>query len=228
MGKEKIEELSTSDRIAGFLYKNRIPIIVLSVLLLAGILGLAGFFSVRSVLQKNAVVTLEGFEKRLSDLGDLSEPGDASQSAELDALLEEINGFAPKTFGYAAARAYSLAGNIHHARKEWKEAEEAWLNSSQKAGTIYLAPLSLYNAAVAAEEQGDLNKAVEYYNRSLDFPGNFPAAPRARFNIGRIREAQNNREAALEAYRGLIEKTPSNSNWVKLAQSRMIAIGMEN
>jgi tetratricopeptide (TPR) repeat protein len=79
---------------------------------------------------------------------------------------------------------------------------------------------------VAAEEQGKLDEAIEYFNQSL-LAADFPAAPRARFNIGRLYEAKHDKEAASEAYRSLIENTPVESNWVKLAQSRIISLEID-
>jgi len=181
------------------------------------------FFSVRDQMQKKAIAVLEGYEKRKAELGDINE----AAPMEVEALLGELNAFAPSTFGYASAKAYSLSADIYAARSEWAQAEEAWLRSAQKGAKTYLAPFSLFNAAAAAEEQGKLEEAIDYYNRSLAFTGIFPAAPRAQFSIGRIHEAMQDKEAAKEAYRALIEKNSADSTWAKLAQSRIIALELE-
>ena len=219
MAADKTEIVSPGDRIAFFLQKYRTILLSTLVLFAAALIGVTAFFSIRTAMQKKAIAVLEGYEERKSKL-DLE---DDSQSPEAGALLEEVTAFAPKSFGYAAAKAWSLAADIHAARGEWDKAEEAWSASAQKGKDIYLFPLSLYSAAVAAEEQGKLDSALEYYRRSLTFPGIFPAASRSRFNIGRIHEAQGEREKAAEAYRDLIEKAPE-SNWAKLAQSRIITL----
>ncbi|MDR1306599.1 MAG: tetratricopeptide repeat protein [Treponema sp.] len=224
MAATKTETLNAGDKFALFLQKYRRVFWGILGIVIAGSIGSVLFFTVRSALQNRAIATLEAFEKRKTDLGDLT---DASKSMEIQALLEEINAFAPKTFGYASAKAYSLAADIYAARGEWALAEEAWTASAKRASGIYLAPLSLYNAAVAAEEQGNPDKALEYYNEALAFSGVFPASQRAQFNIGRIHEARNNKEAASEAYRNLIEKSSPDSNWAKLAQSRIIFLEME-
>ncbi|MDR1143798.1 MAG: tetratricopeptide repeat protein [Spirochaetaceae bacterium] len=224
MAAAKTETLNAGDKFALFLQKYRRAFWGLLGIVIAGIIGSVLFFTVRNALQNRAIVTLEAFETRKTDLGDLA---DTSKSMEIQALLEEINAFAPKTFGYASAKAYSLAADIYAARGEWALAEEAWAASAERASRIYLAPLSLYSAAVAAEEQGNLDKALEYYTRTLAFSGVFPASQRAQFNIGRIYEARNDKEAASEAYRNLIEKSSPDSNWAKLAQSRIIFLEME-
>ncbi|MDR1929411.1 MAG: tetratricopeptide repeat protein [Treponema sp.] len=221
-GKEKTETLSAAEHIAVFIQNNRFFLIVLLVIVAAGIAGFITFYAVRDVLQKEAIVRVEEFERRLEEIED---PGDASKAGETQTLLDELNEFAPKSFGYAAGKAYSLAASIHAAREEWAEAEKAYLASARKADRIYLAPLSMYNAAVAAEEQGRLDEAASYYGQSLNYSVIFPAAVRAQFAIGRLHEEQNNKEAALDAYRLVIEKWPDDITWTNFAHARIISLG---
>jgi tetratricopeptide (TPR) repeat protein len=215
---EKDEAFSAEDKIALFIQNHRRPLLVVLVVIAVGIIGFIAAFSVINALQKSAIVQVDEYAKRFTELGDLA-------SSEADGLLEELNDFAPKTFGYAAGKAYSLIAEIHAARKEWAPAEEAWFTSSKKAPKIFLAPFSLFNAGVAAEEQGKLDKALEYHTLCVEYSGLNPAAVRAQFSIGRIQEQRNNREDAIEAYRKVIENWGSNANWSNLARSRIIALG---
>jgi tetratricopeptide (TPR) repeat protein len=223
MEKDKNEQADVTDRIAGFLQTYRKPLVVLLVLIAVDVTGSIAFFLIRGLMEKKAIAAVEVLERKKNELGLMD---NMSKTIEIMALLDEFNDFAPSTFGYAAARAYSSTADIYYSLGEWDKAEEAWDRAARKAPKIYLAPLALFNAAVAAEEQGKLEAAVDYYSRSLEFSGIFPAAARARFNVGRIHEAQNNRAGAIEAYRALAEKNP-NSNWAKLAQSRLIVLEME-
>jgi tetratricopeptide (TPR) repeat protein len=215
---EKTEELSAGDRAALFIQNHRKPILVILAVVAVGIIGFIAVFSITDALQKSAIVKVDEYARRLDELGDLT-------SSEADGLLEELNGFAPKTFGYSAGKAWSLVAEIQAARKEWALAEEAWLTSSKKAPKIFLAPFSLFNAGVAAEEQGNLDKAIEYHTLCVEYDGLNPAAVRAQFSIGRIEEQRNNTEKAIEAYRKVIENWSSNTNWSSLARSRIIALG---
>jgi len=223
MEKEKTEVAGSGDKIVLFLQKYRTALFVFMALLAAGVLGSVVFFTVRDQMQKKAIAVLEGYEKRKAELGEIKD----AAPLEVEALLGELNAFAPSTFGYASAKAYALSADIYAARGEWAQAEEAWLRSAKKGAKTYLAPLSLFNAAAAAEEQNKLEEALDYYSRSLTFPVIFAAAPRAQFNIGRIHEARQDKEAAKEAYRALIEKSSDDSGWAKLAQSRIIALELE-
>jgi tetratricopeptide (TPR) repeat protein len=215
---EKTEELSSGDRVALFIQNHRGPILVILALVAVGIIGFIAAFSVINALQKSAIVRVDEYARRFAELED---PG----SSEAEGLLEDLNDFAPKTFGYSAGKAYSLIGEIHAARKEWAMAEEAWLASSKKAPKIFLAAFSFFNAGVAAEEQGNLDMAIEYHTRCVEYDGLNPAAVRAQFSIGRIQEQRNNTEGAIEAYRKVIENWGSNTNWTNLARSRIIALG---
>lgn len=224
MENEKTGVKSSGEQITLFIQKYRVALFVFMGLLCAGVVCSAGFFSIRSSMQKKAIITVEGFEKKKADMGDFQ---DNLETRELDTLLDEVITFAPSTFGYAAAKSYSLAADIYAARSEWALAEEAWALSAKKGAKTYLAPVSLFNAAVAAEEQGKPEKALDYYGQSLAFNGIFAGASRARFNIGRIHESRQDKEAAKEAYRVLIEKSSADSSWAKLAQSRIIALELK-
>jgi tetratricopeptide (TPR) repeat protein len=87
-----------------------------------------------------------------------------------------------------------------------------------------LAPVSLFNAAVAAEEQGNIDQAIELYGESAAHVSGFPAAARAQFAVGRLHESQGDPQAALEAYKAIAEKWSNETAWINLAQSRIILL----
>ncbi|MDL2229928.1 FtsW/RodA/SpoVE family cell cycle protein, partial [Treponema sp. OttesenSCG-928-L16] len=185
------------------------------------VIALAAGITVRSSLRDKAILGVEELNERYESLRlDMNEP---SKADEVASFLEELRNFARKHSGYAGARAYDLIAKSHADRKEWSEAEEAWMQAARLSSKNYLAPVAYFNAAVAAEEQGNLQRAVELFSRSADAPDMFPSADRARFSVGRLRETMNDPAAALEAYRAVIEQWPSGT-WANLAQSRIIAI----
>jgi tetratricopeptide (TPR) repeat protein len=77
---------------------------------------------------------------------------------------------------------------------------------------------------VAAEESGNIEDAIAHYTETLVYADSFPQAAKAQFAIGRLREEQQNKEAAIEAYREVIAKWPSETIWINLANSRIIAL----
>lgn len=147
---------------------------------------------------------------------------------DVQPLLDELKAFAAKNSSYAGARAYALLGTIYGDLNQWAEAETAYTAAARRAPKIYLSPVSLYNAAVSAEEQADqdppaLDRAISLYAECAAYP-EFSAAHRAQFAIGRIEESRGNGEAALEAYRKLISTWQNETEWANLAQNRIIAL----
>jgi tetratricopeptide (TPR) repeat protein len=220
---EKAEKISAGERINDFLRRNRGVLVCILASAVVLVILFVTVFAVRDGLRSKALVSAAEFSRRYEALRfDINEE---SKAGEVNALLEELSAFETKTGGFAAARAYSISAGIYGDRKNWAEAEKAWAAAAGAAPKSYLAPAALYNAAVAAEEQGNIDGAIALYNRSLEYSGGFSAAPRAQFSIGRLEEGRNNKDAALESYRALVSKWPNEAVWASLAQSRIIILG---
>jgi predicted negative regulator of RcsB-dependent stress response len=219
---EKREKLGLGDALADFIQKNRKGLLATLIALVALVAGFIAGFAVRNTLREKAISAVEDFSQRYDVLViDINEPAKAE---EVQAFLDEISGFAEKHSGYAGARAYSLAASVYAERKDWAQAEQAYTSSAKKAGKSYLSPVSYFNAAVAAEERGDLGQAISLYAESVAHGSDFPGAARAQFAIGRLQESLGDTQAALEAYRRIPEKWESESTWINLAQSRIILL----
>jgi tetratricopeptide (TPR) repeat protein len=219
---DRKEKLNIGEGIANFIQKNRkgllIGIVTIVVLVVAFIAGLSIFDRIR----EKALEKVEDFARRYDTL--IIDINESSKEADVTALVDELTAFAEGNSAYAGARAYSLLGSIYAEKKDWVQAEKAWTSAARKAPKIYLAPVSLFNAAVAAEEQGNVDQAISLYTESASYLDNFPGAPRSQFAAARLYEAQRNNEAAIEAYRGIAEKWPSASTWINLAQNRVIIL----
>ena len=198
---------------------------------LAVIVILAGFIigiSVKGKMTEKALSKVDDFSRRYSELNGFAGGNNTAESvlkqADIAMLVVEINEFAKKSFGFSAARAYGLSGDILSNQYNWESAETAYLNAAKAAGKSYFTPVCFFNAAVAAEEQGNIESAVAHYGKSLDFGNSFPAAARAQFSIGRLEEARNNKASALEAYGAVMAKWPGEQLWANLAQNRIILL----
>lgn len=217
------EQANLNEGINDFVRKYRKPIVISLgglVLLLAVTVG---SLSLVDVFRKKAISAVEEFNRRYEVLrpgitGGLAIP------AEVDTLLAELDSFAKKNTGYAGGRAWSIIAGIHSDKKEWVAAEQAWAAAAKAASKTYLAPVASFNAAVAAEEQGKTAEAIGYYDEAIKHPAVFPAAARAQFAIGRLRESLREPDAALEAYRAVVSGWPNDTTWISLAQSRIIAL----
>jgi tetratricopeptide (TPR) repeat protein len=219
---EKKEKRGFSDALADFIQRNRRGLLISAIALVVIVIGFIAGNALRSSLREKANSAVEDFSQRYETL--VIDINESEKAEDVKTLLDELSAFAEKTSGYAGARAYSLAASNHAEQKNWAPAEGAWRSSAKKAGNSYLAPVSLFNAAVAAEEQGNLDQAVELYAESAAHVSGFPAAARAQFEIGRLRESQGDTEAALEAYKLIPEKWANESTWINLAQSRIIIL----
>ncbi|MDR2068349.1 MAG: tetratricopeptide repeat protein [Spirochaetaceae bacterium] len=219
---EKKEDLNTGERIANFIQKNRGKLIITIVSIVVLVSALIACLSILDVLREKALGKVEDFARRYDALIiDINEP---SKEADVSALVDELTRFAESNSAYAGARAYSLLGSIYAEKKDWAQAEKAWTSAARTAAKTYLAPAALFNAAVAAEEQGNLDQAISLYSESASYAENFPAAPRSQFAVGRLYEEQGNNQAAIDAYRGIGEKWPSASTWINLARNRLITL----
>jgi tetratricopeptide (TPR) repeat protein len=219
---ERKERVSVREGIISFIQKYRKGLIGGAAAIVVFFVALVAGLTIRDTLQSKAIQQVEDFNDRYEalrfDISDLSKEG------EVTALLDELTLFAGNHSAYAGGRAYAIIGSINADRKNWAEAEQAWTQAARKTAKTYLAPVSLFNAAVAAEEQGNIPQAIALYTESIGYGAEFPAAARAQFAIGRLQEEQRNKEGALEAYRAVIESWPSETIWTSLANSRIIAL----
>jgi tetratricopeptide (TPR) repeat protein len=215
-------EYGLDDRINNFIRDNRRKIFICLGIMVIILAALVGTITIRNKLWEDAIRRVEEFTRRYEELR--FNITDGANAESVAALLEDLSTFASGNSGYPGGRAYALIAGIHGDRKEWAEAEQAWREAAKKASKTYLAPVALFNAASAAEEQGKTSEAIVLYAECLTMAGLFPSAPRAQFAIGRLEEKQGNNENALEAYRTLRINWPNDTLWKNLAQSRIISI----
>jgi tetratricopeptide (TPR) repeat protein len=216
-GKDK----KINEKLVDFIQKNRKFLLAVVLGIVVIFIGLIAGITIRETLQTKAISTVEGLRERYEDLR--NEINEASKEEAVQTLVDELKTFVSGNGSYAGAQGYALLGNIYGDKKSWVEAEDAWTNAARKAAKTYLAPVSLFNAAVAAEERGSIEQAIRLYTECIGYP-DFSAAPRAQFAIGRLEESLNNYEAAITAYQGVVNNWQNDRDWVNLAQSRIISL----
>ncbi|MDR2480214.1 MAG: tetratricopeptide repeat protein [Treponema sp.] len=216
------ENPGLGERINEFVQKNRRLIFAALGIIAVLLAGSVAALSIMDVMRKKATAEVEELNRRYESLRfTIAEETSAS---DVKALLDDLDTFARKTTGYAGGKAWSIMAGIHGDKKEWAEAETAWTSAAAAAPKTYLAPLAWFNAGAAAEEQGRIAEAIDYYTKSVSQPAVFPSAPHAQFSIGRLQETQNDTAAAIEAYRAVISNWPADTVWTSLAHSRIIAL----
>jgi tetratricopeptide (TPR) repeat protein len=224
---KKDEDSTLSARIYNYLQKNRKGLFAGLIVIIMILVALAIGSTIMGKIKTNAFSKLEALNRRYEALKTNSadeDSGSIEKQAEIAVLLVELGEYQSKNSGFAAARAYCISAEIYAGQKNWAEAEEAWSKAAKAAAKTYLEPICIFNAGVAAEEQGNIEPAVDYYKRSLGFGKNFPSAAKAQFSVGRLEEERKNMEAALEAYRALLANWPNDPVWSNLAQNRILLL----
>ena len=216
------EKIGIAQLIHDFIQKNRKIILISFCLLLVIFIGSLITIFVMDKTRINAISELEELTTRYSELFLLIE--DESATNEIDELITELKTFASKNSGFAKGKAWTTIAQIYSGRKDWPEAETAWVNAAQASAKSYLGPISFFNAAVAAEEQGKYIEAIDFLTKSINHNRTFPAAPRAQFAIGRLYETINDNSAAIAAYQQVLIKWSNIPIWTNLAQNRIIAL----
>jgi len=216
------ENQSAAEKINNFITSNRKAIFTVICIIIAAFVVLIAYLAISDSLNKKAIAEMDELNSKYDDLT-LNNEEDYN-TPEVETLLADIKTFAEKTNGFAGSKAWAIVGQIYSGRKDWTNAQEAWLSSAKKGKKTYLAPIALFNAAAAAEEQGNLEQAIELLEQCVANKFEFPAAPRAQFSIGRLHETLGNKTAAVEAYRVILIKWPQMPVWQNLARSRIITL----
>jgi tetratricopeptide (TPR) repeat protein len=209
------ETSSAVEKVLNVIQKNRKVLLICLSCIVLGIIVLTAVYAINESVAKKAIVELDAYSEQLAAAD--------KESPEAAEIIAEMETFAASKSDYAGAQAYNIVASFHADKKAWDLAEAAWLNAAAKAPKDFLAPASMFNAAVAAEEQGDNTKAIDYYTQAAGFPGVFGGVVRAYFAMGRLYEAENNPSAALEMYQKIADDYPEDE-LTKLAQSRIIVL----
>lgn len=124
---------------------------------------------------------------------------------------------------YAGQRALYVRAEYWFALQRWQDAAGDWQQLAERWPASYLAPLSVFNAAVALEEAGEVDAAREHLERLVaDWEDNV-LVPRALFSIGRIAEQRADYEAARAAYARVTDDY-GGSSWATAVRNRLIAL----
>jgi len=215
------DKVTLSQKINDFLVNNRVILISLLAIFVVALIGLVTVSIVTDYKNKAAYATVE----------QVTADWDKARSAtDKTGLATAEDGFivslqkvaSSNRHSYAGGRADMTIAEIYFSRKDWKNAQEQFLAAAKAAPDAYICGLNYYNAAACADELGNADDAVTYFNKALSLD-NFNLKPRAMFNIGRIEEQRSNKEAAIASYEKMAEQFPDDE-WTLLAKSRIIAL----
>jgi len=222
----KEEKKSSSERFVDFISKNRRIIIGLGIAIVLIIVAIGIYTAVSGNIASASSRAMELADQKALQW---SQETDEEKRAEIESsLIAELDSIAqkwPRTL--AAQRALLRKAALLSQKKEYAEAEKTALEAYRRNKKSYVAPIALELAAVAAEEAGNTDAALEHYTLiTKDYKKDNPAAAHAFFNLGRIKEAKGDYKGAVEAYNQLIA-TFGDSEWAMLAKNRVIYLNAQ-
>jgi len=223
-----MQKENIGDKISEFIQKNRKGIFIAVGVLFFLLIGTVAYLFVGDLQNNKAIAEVEELNRKFTDLNFYISQGEYSE--EVDELLDDLKAFTDKVSiftgskTFARSKAWSLAGRIYSSREDWPQAETAWINSAKAGEKTYLGPIALFEAAVAAEEQGNLEQAIDLLQQCVTHRFDFPSAPRAQFSIGRLYEQLGDDDMALEAYRTVLINWPDMPVFQHLARSQIVKI----
>ncbi len=220
MSPGKMERIFT-----GFLGKNKKVLIILGVaivLILAGLwIGLSIADSTANKMQQ-AIDDLQVSFNTWVAMEDKTSQEAVSTQENLISELSSLT--ASRSNSYPSVKAAYLLGLMHYELGNFSQAREHFITASTKGAKTYMGSLSLFNAGVSAEGEGNVDLALEYYQQVYDMYGSeFAEGPKALFSVARLHESKQNRELAKAIFQQLIDEFAS-SEYAKLAQTRLVVL----
>jgi TolA-binding protein len=213
-------------RISNFLARtiNRFRIALL-VIVIAAAVFLVGYFVYNEIQKKLLYDSTALVEGTQSIHVKWQAETDAAKKAALEKdLLDQLNRLInryPRQYG--GQRALFLRADLNYGNKAWDAALKDYETLAARFSKSYLAPVSLFNAAVCYEEKGDVDNALKLYTRIAQTYKDSTVAPRAIFDEGRLEETKASWDNAKTAYESL-DTLYSQSVWNKLAKNRLIEL----
>ncbi len=216
---KKEKNQKTSDKVNDFMQKNRkIILIVVGIILLAAI-GISVFALVKSSSSSKLLDEIYEIEYKYANGA-----SDADESALLNLENEALDSLKPylSKSGITGVRANMLAASISWQKSDFETAASYYKTAYEVSKkSTYTRGINAYNAAVAFEEAGKNEEALDFYQKAID--EKFEYSAHAYFNIGRIKEALSDSEGALAAYQKVTDDY-SSDNWALLAKSRILSL----
>ena len=228
--KDKNKTLTSSEKIAakteGFFARNYRLLIIILVLIVVACVGVwIGTVIVgnSSTERANAVYQLESDYNALL-LMDVNSSDYTTAASQFVSDAEAILADAGASGDYASLKTNYLLGLYYAFAEDWATALSYFETVATDGQGTYFGSLALANAAACAENNGDQNQALQYYNQIWDDYGtDAPESPKALFNAARIYEQTGDIELATATYNQLVDQFTS-SEYSQLASARLIVL----
>jgi TolA-binding protein len=198
--------------------------IVLLVLLIAAAALLVGYIVYNEVSKKLASDSTALAESVQAKYDSWRSESDTQKKAALEKDLFASVGTLINRYPrqYGGERGLFIRAEASFANKGWDAALKDYQTLAARFPTSYLAPISLFDAAVCSEEKGDMDGALKLYVQASGSKDS-TVAPRAVFDTGRLYEAKSDWTNAQKSYESMDGLYPQ-SLWTRLAKNRLVEL----
>jgi tetratricopeptide (TPR) repeat protein len=218
---DKEESKSLTKKISDFVQKHRIVFISAISALVLALVSIGLFTIITNTISERSSRAMEIVRTKITTWsGEAEETKKADIEKEILAEIDIVIKKWPKSF--AAQQALFTKAGLSAVKLDWENAETLSIEAAKRNPKSYLAPIALESAAVAAEEQGKPDSALDYYLKIIsDYKGDTPNFAHALFSASRLYEGKSEWKKAIENYQLLVADY-SNSDWALLAKNRII------
>jgi TolA-binding protein len=216
-------------RISNFLAHTvdrfRIALWVILIAAAAFLVGYLVYSEVNKKLVYDSAILVEGAQ----DLyGTWQNESDAARKAALEKDLGErlarlIDRY-PRQYG--GQRGLFLRAELNFGKKAWDAALKDYQTLAARFPGSYLAPISLFDAAICLEEKGDKDGAQKSYVKAYTSYKDSTVAPRALFDAARLDEEKGAWADAQKKYEQM-DSLYGQSVWTKLGKNRVVALKVQ-
>ena len=212
-------------RISAFLARHGKALVIVLILAAVALITLFVTLTVRSNRIEASLIAVEQLQSDYYDWQGLGPDEQTAGYPDLHAEAEALVADYPRV--YAASRALLIDAEALFALERYQESAGQYAALADRFPESYMAPIGLIGAAVASENAGDTDRALQYFTRVVDDYGDTSHdAARALFSIGRIHETRDEIADAEHYYNQLIQDYPT-STWTDLARTRIISLTAE-
>lgn len=226
MSRKESENKSKSELVADFLVNKKTTLLAILIIAAVAVIGggAAAYFTVSNKEKAfdAAAVVVESYIDYIQASDDDKEKAGTEFLAKADAVLTD----------YAGSLA-EMTALIHKAdylfeTEDYAGALELNTRVYTDFADTYNAPIAVFNAASAAENNGDADKALELLLMLEEkFSAKSKDMPEVLFTIGRLYEGKNQAEEAKVYYEKILNNEEfAKDNFANYAKTRLIALGL--
>jgi len=126
---ERAAKVRMSDRIINFLQKSRKPLLISVIVIVIAIVAAGVVLTVLENARNKSIVAVETLALQYDEIRVGTD--EAKKETDTLSLIKDLEAYSSSNKSYAGGRSLSILAGIRADRKEWAEAETAWLAAAK-------------------------------------------------------------------------------------------------